>query len=47
MMVNKEEPGRKGQYNLARSIALGSKADKKIVRPARQGLSGGARKFIK
>ncbi len=49
-MVNGQENGLKGQHNLAqgkRSDTQGWKADRKIVRPVRQGLSGGAITFIK
>ena len=49
-MAKEQKNGLKGQYIIAqdkRSGALGGKSGRRIVRPARQGLSGGVITFIK
>jgi hypothetical protein len=46
-MINRKPNVLKGQHILAQGNALGINSISKIVRPARQGLSGGALMFIK
>lgn len=46
MMMNRNKNGLKGQHNRARGNALGLETIQTIVRPARQGLSGGAIRII-